>query len=112
MVMRYHWGLAIGHTYSHAAAAGSAVPVHAPAADTLEDELASDSANMLVEIPLHQNEENPDYDNPELGFENREDDYIDGEEGDLDEGSMEPNHSGDDDDEFLDYSDMYGPSYD
>jgi hypothetical protein len=104
MVMRYHWGLAVGHTYSHIAAADSAV-VHVPAADTLEDELASDSANMLVEIPLHQNGENPDYDNPELGFENREDDYIDCEESDLDEGSMNS------DDEFLDLSDMYGLSY-
>lgn len=107
MVMRYHWGLAIGHTYSHAAAADSTM-VQVSAADPPEDELALDSANMLVNIPLHQNGEDP-YNNPELGFENREDDWID-EEADQDEGNVD-DYDGDDD-EFVDFVDMYGLSYD
>ena len=106
--MRYHWGLAIGHTYSHAAAADCAA-VQVSAADTHKDEIASDSANVLVDIPLHQNGEDPYYNNPELGFENREDDWID-EEADQDERNID-DHEGDDD-EFLDFSDMYGLSYD
>lgn len=109
MVMRYHWGLAIGHTYSHAAAADSAV-VQASAAEPQEDELvALDSANVLVDIPLHQNGEDPYFDNPELGFENREDDWID-EEADQEEGNIDDGDDGDD--EFLDFIDMYGLSYD
>jgi hypothetical protein len=105
MVMRYHWGLAIGHTYSHAAAADSAV-VQVSAADPREDEL--DSANLLVDIPLHQLGEDS-YNNPELGFENREDDWID-EETDQDEGKVD-DYDGDDN-EFVDFIDMYGLSYD
>jgi hypothetical protein len=104
MVMKYHWGLAIGHTYSHAAAADSAV-VQVSAAEPREDELALDSANVLVDIPLHQNGEDPYFNNPELGFENREDDWID-EEADQDEGNID-DYDGDND-EFLDFIDMYG----
>jgi len=110
MVMRYHWGLAIGHTYTHAAAADGSV-VHVSTADsgTHEDDLAleSDPASMPVDVPPPQNGENSDHDDPELSFENREDNWTDVEEGDDGEGSIDGN-----DDEFLDLNDMYGLSYD
>jgi hypothetical protein len=51
MVMRYHWGLAVGHTYSHATAADSSV-VHGPTTDTHEDDdlaLESNLAGMCKE---------------------------------------------------------------
>jgi hypothetical protein len=109
MVMRYHWGLAIGHTYTHAAASdGSVVHVSTANSETHEDDLAleSDSASMPVDVLPPQNGENADQDDPELSFENREDNWTDVEEGDDDEENG-------DDDEFLDLNDMYGlNSYD
>jgi hypothetical protein len=106
MMMRYHWGLGIGHTYSHATTAGSsAAPVSA--AEPLEDDPTpeSDITNVLRDISLPQNEKNLDHDDPELGFENRQDDWVDAEEDDEEEGSMD----GTGDEELLEFSSMYGP---
>jgi hypothetical protein len=105
MVMRYHWGLAVGHTYSHATAADSSV-VHGPTTDTHEDDdlaLESNLAGMPVDI-LPQNEETLDHHDPELGFEDREDHWTDVGEDDNDDGII-------DDEEFLELNDMYGLSY-
>jgi hypothetical protein len=114
MVMRYHWGLAAGHTYAHGA--------------IFEPEMPSTNISTSVEEPetsydivsdVHMTDENQDDDNPELGFENRQDDLIedmanfDGEaSGDEDNSNDDAGNVDEDEDEVLAIDNMYGPAYD
>jgi hypothetical protein len=101
MVMRYHWGLAIGHIYSHGQAATiadtSTQDLHPTT--TLEEE--TDQVPALVD---HMNE--PDAEDAEFSLESLEDDL-----GEADAESEEEHEGDSDDDEQLAiWHDMYGPS--
>lgn len=103
MVMRYHWGLAAGHTYTHSA---MFEPTSIEEPETSSDTVAD----------VHMTEENQDdASDPELGFVNRQDDLIedaeisDGEaSGDWDDSIVDAEN----DDEILAIDNMYGHAYD
>jgi len=108
MVMRYYWGLAVGHAYTHATddtnlpstQASSASENNMDRADDQElDKNSGDTAQ-----PSERDNDAPDND-PEFGFENRQDDFIDDAEV-PDNGGIE------DDEEFLAMNDMYWFDYD
>ena len=114
MVMRYYWGLAVGHVYTHSTDDSNLTQ------DTLNDDaetnddlvLETDSSNVGLSAQLLVQEDSAwagEGDDPEFSFENREDDFIDeltilssDEEGDIDG----------DDDEALAMNDMYVFNYD
>lgn len=84
MLMRYHWGLAIGHVYSHGQAASiTPVSTEAIATASTNDTEPETSAESEVHQSPHRldPENNPDVDDAEFGFQNREDDFGDEEEG-------------------------------
>lgn len=70
MLLRFHWGLGVGHTYSHASM--SPQTQKALAEDDLETTAAPDAQASTV-----RGEDDPDSDDPELGTGNREDDSWD-----------------------------------
>lgn len=90
MVMRYHYSLGIGHTYSHGTASNKEpttideVNSHAnPESDLLPDGVGCDSninettINEEPEVPILGIEENdPDPDDPELMMEDRENEDL------------------------------------
>jgi hypothetical protein len=119
MVMRYHWDLAAGHIYARGTSVISEPEMLAsnttviPSVDT-EPETSSGSAVGAHTIE----EENQNNDDPELGFENRQDDFIeeaeniDGEDDLVEEGvNFDVEQGTEDDDELLAMDDMYGPPY-
>jgi hypothetical protein len=95
--MRYHWGLGVGHLYSHSQAAD--VPATAQTFHT-----TIDTAPEVVLQPCLGNNQygETDAENPEFGFENREDDWIDVEE------NFGEDRYEDDDDALVAMDDMYG----
>lgn len=111
MVMRYHWGLAIGHTYAHepqpAPHSGESLATHKR--NRLEDEeqepeyeeLPQDLADFVGD----DNESNP-----EFGMENREDCWVDVEDSDCDDDNGGP-FDAEDAEEVAMYG-MYGESRD
>jgi hypothetical protein len=105
MVMRYYWGLAAGHVYTHGAG-NSDLPTDVSgtvdASDNLELETTVDDVGP-ISVLEHENDA-PDHDSEELGFENREDDFFD------DAGASDEERG--DDEEFLAMDSMYGFSYD
>src|SRR6266849_4441227 len=96
MLMRYHWGLGVGHVYSH----GQTPDVPTPA-QTFQATPDTDSAEVILEHPDNQYDET-DAENPEFKFENREDDYMD-----VEEDFGEEQYNGDDD-MLVAIDDMYG----
>jgi hypothetical protein len=74
MVMRYHWGLAVGHIYSHGQHAGIATAATAEVStndDVNDPELET---NTMEEVdPLQLPDDEPDVDDPVFGLENNED---------------------------------------
>jgi hypothetical protein len=94
--MRYHWGLGVGHVYSH----GQRVDIPTPA-PTFHATPDTASAEVILDCSDNQYGET-DAENPEFGFENREDDWIDVGE-DLGEERYD-----DDDDMLVAMDDMYG----
>lgn len=84
MIMRYHWGLAVGHVYSHNQNESTPSPsAQAPTTTTTPNLEPEPSAMPEVDIFPHElrdQENDPDADCPELGFENREDDLIEADE--------------------------------
>ena len=111
MVMRYYWGLAAGHTYTHAMH-NSNLPAQTSGTssnnvDETEDPEPETSSNDTgLYTPLRDQDSYTLDDDPELGFENRQDDFIGEAEIYEDELGIE------DDEEFLVMNDMYGISYD
>jgi hypothetical protein len=70
MLMRFHWGLGIGHVYLHASKTS---PIHeSPIGEDSETDANLDAAGSAC-----HGEENPESDIPELGTGNREDDDWD-----------------------------------
>ena len=106
MIMRYHWGLAIGHVYTHGQATtttdGSTL-VHAAMSSNLEDETDQLQAPELLD---HTNEPDPD---AEFSLKNRDDDL--GEEDEASEGEH-AEESDSDDEQLVAMHDMYGPDFD
>lgn len=104
MIMRYHWGLGIGHLYSHGQSAGVATAsnqTNNTATDSYSYEPVTE-ANLDLQVPNYENDYESDVDDPELGFENRDDDLGE-EEGSEDEPGVEY-----DDELLVALDDMYG----
>jgi hypothetical protein len=95
MLMRYHWGLGVGHIYSH----GQRADAPSEFTDRQTISTAGDEDSVNEEPPNDDNAS--DAENPELGFDNREDDWIDIEEGSEDELEEE-------DEIIVAMDDMYG----
>ena len=84
MVMRYLWGLAVGHIYTHkeadtnAGASGSSsdIPLSESATEAMTGVAGEASPSELPDQVTVQPPDDEDFgaDDPELGFENREDD--------------------------------------
>jgi hypothetical protein len=99
MIMRYHWGLAIGHTYSHGQPAS--------AASTFTDDSHSAMTGELEEqIEQINHATDPDIEDLEFSLENLEDDL-----GDRDGGSDEEHGEDSDDEQHVVMYEMYGPDY-
>jgi hypothetical protein len=105
MLMRYYWGLAVGHTYTH----------HFPTPQDPPSDNDADRGNetALVESRLNNsmetNEENPESDSdPELMHADRDDDdWQDDSEDELEESIVDCGDCSDDD-SFLAFNEMYG----
>src|SRR5258705_42271 len=103
MVMRYHLGLAIGHTYCHVQHANTAdVPTQGPHPTTATSGVGAETEYILEHPGRVQD---PDVDDPELSPESHEDsDFWEAEEG------SEEDWDSDNEEQVAMY-DMYGPSY-
>lgn len=106
--MRYHWGLAIGHVYTHGQTTTTTTTttdgltlVHAAMSSNLEDETDQLQAPELLD---HTNELDAD---AEFSLENCDDDL--GEEDEASEGEHAEESDGDDE-QLVAMHDMYGPS--
>jgi hypothetical protein len=103
MLMRYHWGLGVGHVYSHGQRA------FATSTTTSTEDVNRDSATemhstdeAIPEVHEEDHDGSSDAENPELGFDDLEDDWIDEDS----EGELE---SEVEEEEFiLAMDDMYG----
>ena len=99
--MRYHWGLAVGHTYSHGQRVNIPTdPTTTQASVTTANVDSGDEADREVHDPI----DDSDSEDPELGFDN-EDDWIDEPGEDSDDGLVEDEE---DDDVIVAMDDMYG----
>jgi hypothetical protein len=79
MVMRFHWGLAAGHVYTHAA--GNNLQPQPIATTTHDEDTIRDleydmTTGKAVDLSEHEND-TPDLDNPEFSLENHEDELLD-----------------------------------
>src|SRR5882757_5789806 len=113
MLMRYHWGLGIGHVYAHEAKLpqDSATP-NGKADDTnvLDDEESADAQHQAV--TLGEDIQDPDFehgngDSPELGMgiqDEDEDEFIGQSDSDLESESW-------DDEECLELMETYYTNY-
>lgn len=116
MVMHYHWGLVAGHT--HACGMGTA-----PEPEILTTAISSSGdypgleTSFVPTVDAHIEGENQNDDDPELGFENREDDFIeegentDGEDSLIEAAENFDGEQGIDVDDLLAMDDMYEPIY-
>lgn len=117
--MRYHWGLAIGHTYTHTRQASTSCAVPAVEAQNQEDE--EPITDVAVEVPIEttrveaQNNEEPDDvaleaptdttgNEPEFSLENTEDECLHEDDPVSDDDAEE---SGDGDVDPISFSEMY-----
>jgi hypothetical protein len=104
MVMRYHWGLAAGHTYTYAPDFDSSDRSSTPSTSDDTGLLEPETSALAVDTYMLVGDE--DEDDPEFGFENREDDMVEEEVVSEEEQGLE------DDDEFLAMHNMYGSAFD
>lgn len=89
MMMRYHWSLGIGHTYSHANGLypGSHPAASAPDNNTASHEVENDMAvdandtGDLRPAVDQADEEDPDSDDPELAMDDRENEDLGSDDG-------------------------------
>lgn len=98
MVMRYHWGLGVGHVYSHGRTAGRATAPSNPH----DSDAAVEDVPPNEPIVAEQLEVGSDIDDPEFGFQNHDDDM--GEDPQDFEDEFES------DEGLIDLHDMYGES--
>lgn len=77
MVMRYHWSLGIGHTYSHGT---NVKQSHHPSLESVEPHHEGAGLNDTDEhsgpAVLGGEEEDPDPDDPELAMDERENEDL------------------------------------
>lgn len=115
MVMRFYWGLGIGHAYSHQTQTTD-VPMKVLMDEAQEDEVeVLDEAEANMEGSCHKdsmdmgdgedNEDEEDDSGSALGMEDRENEGWMDENSDSDEGDIEED---DEDADFLEKYDMYG----
>jgi hypothetical protein len=94
MLMRYHWGLAVGHVYMHnhlLEASANGVSPTANVAEDGEDTVrlaAAGSMNEQMEADALRNVDDSDSEDPELSFETCYDD-LELEDGDHSENELE-----------------------
>jgi hypothetical protein len=100
MIMRYHWGLGVGHVYSRGQQLTEIHVSQRVATSTAGDTPSADDPES-EEAPDHQDdfESDSDIENPELSFKNAEEDLGEAEEESREEES---------DDDLLDLVVMYG----
>lgn len=114
-MMRYHWGLAAGHTYAHAetnAPAHNNLPstpiisaVDEPGVDiALNEEREIESDSILLE---HMTGDDDAEGDPELSFANREDDVLE-EHDSVDNEEDDSRGYIDNDEEYFAMYEMYG----
>src|SRR5262245_46805371 len=94
MVVRYHWGLGIGHVYSHS---HNELPTTTVTGGVQSADAEADDPDAQIDPDL---QDNSDTENPEFGFMNDEDDLGEADEPESfsDSGS---------DHEFLAMADLY-----
>ena len=102
MLMRYHWGLAVGHIYSYGQRAN--IPTNSTTAQAFGSTTDADSGDE-ADPEAHDLIDDSNAENRELGFDNNEDDWID-ESGEDDDGPV--GAEDDDDDVIVAMNDMYG----
>lgn len=101
MIMRYHWGLGIGHIYSHGQIADASTMASQHSDNDAEPET---SVTTNVNVVPHHDENDAEVDNPELCSENHQDCDL----GDAEEGSENEPDTDDDDELLVTIDDMYG----
>jgi len=79
MIMRYHWGLAVGHVYTHGQTAAlvaslTGMPL-STSVEAGEESTEAMEADLLV-APCSHPDPGSDYEDAGLGFENHEDDDL------------------------------------
>jgi hypothetical protein len=105
--MRYFWGLAVGHIYTHKHTAGVVAASSAEMASSSLEPSGPAASAVEAQLQVPQNYET-DTEDPQLGFENLQDDYL----GEDDEQSEDDgwSRSVSDDEMAVALDDMYGPS--
>jgi hypothetical protein len=109
--MRYHWGLGVGHVYSHGQNAAGNSSTSTTAMQTVN--IGADTSSVHEGIPEWRQQgqdDGSDTENPELGFDNGgdDDDWIDLREEDY-EGELSGVDDEDEDEELMvAMDDMYG----
>ena len=77
MVIHYHWGMGIGHVYSHNLVPSHIVPPSVPSmGNTLDPTIDSQGHGQIESDPQEEDQDPDDFD-PALGFDNHEDDWLD-----------------------------------
>jgi hypothetical protein len=102
MVMRYHWGLGVGHVYSHDQGMARTTTTSCTSAQT--SAITMDNPVDIIHQQLDDGN-NSDVDNPELGLEDRDDDLG---ENDRLRDEAEVDCDDDSDEQLLVMDDMYG----
>jgi hypothetical protein len=101
MVMRYYWGMGVGHAYSHEQTA--VVPTDPTASATIPDMTTDANSEAALEPRVPDQDCESDREDPELGLDNREDDWTDTE--DLED---ELSRVEEEEELIIDMDDMYG----
>lgn len=108
MLMRYHWGLGIGHVYAQEAK----LQQNSTTPDMSDDEESADARHQAVQVTLGEDIQDPDFelgdsDNPEpgMGIQDEDEDEFSGQSG-----SDLESESGDDE-ECLELMETYHTNY-
>jgi hypothetical protein len=101
MVMRYYWGMGVGHAYSHEQ---TAFDPTASATTQIPDMTTHADSEAALEPRAPNQDCESDHEDPELGLDNREDDWTDTEEYSEDELSRVE----EEEELIIDMDDMYG----
>ena len=115
MLVRYHWGLGIGHAYSHEDSKSQRTSTGPDCEAELHDE---DGGPQIVALDRDMrsldSENGNDDDDPELGMSVRDDDAFSEQSNSGSESFEDPDgedEEGDSDEEFLELVDSYYTDY-
>jgi len=112
MIMRYHWGIGIGHMYAHGHISAAQTPPE-PITNSAQVAPNQDNGENWNEMGgyggYEGSHDGSDSDEAELGMDDREDPNLDAssESGSDKDGAPDDDQSQDDDEEFLEFNDMY-----